>query len=437
MSKMPGYTRDTAASQRRKKIAAVDFPSTPVPTQPSSRTANSLATSTAPSTTQRNKAARATDSNFRAVLDRYGISIVTKHDLRSPFDHFGTDDPMEDPRKEGYAQRVFSWYWKNHEDCDVWLALNQTEAEEVARQYELLNSLKENEAKYAYRGKVYFFREDKLVPPNSHTRINTTFYKLEWGPSPDGKLLHCPPQVTGPPTPQPAFGFVLKPDITYWLTLCRMNPLYRNLVPSWTYALPTAKAVAPYLTVEFKKDNQDFEAAENQLAASAALTLYNRVRLRCERLNVCEVPQATWRKDDFEDLKHYGIGFNGSEVRLYLARPSLALDESAEDVCSADGIAEQPISIWRGCQLANILVADVTLDEAVLRTQQWINEIHNWGLGEYSEQFVFDIKGILVKQEGGLHRVSMTTQDMKDWGLVADDSESHRVDTEEDRLTSH
>ena len=82
---------------------------------------------------------------------------------------------------------------------------------------------------------------------------------------------------------------------------------------------------------------------------------------------------------------------------------------------------------------AVVPVADVAQQRGVreclqwfTREKQWINEIHNWGLGMHSEQFVLDVKGILVREEGGLKRVSMTKRDMVEWGLEVANSDGPR-----------
>lgn len=404
MSKPPQFTKPTVASRARNKHES-QIPSPPVSLSlPSSRTAST--TTSVP----RNKLARVTDTDFRtAVLDRYGIIVRTKHDMRSPFEHFGTEQPPP-----AYSERISDWYREkqNKKDCHAWLSWNDDQAGRIAEQYRCMVVLNENEAKFSHRGKKYFCQEDDVVLPSSDARLNTTYFKLEWGPVPDDEILQSPPQINGPRMDQP-FAFATKPDCTYWLTLCRMNPRYRNRVPTLTYALPHSKAVAPYFTIEFKKDDQDFKVAENQLAVSTALILYNRVRLRCERLRACKVPSKRWKMEDFRDIKHYGIAFNGSEFRLYQAQPIWLFD--MEGIPAKEDLEVN--DLWRGCRLECFQLLNATNNEDILEIQQWINEIHNWGLGKHSEQFVMDIKGILVSQEGGLHRVSMTPSEMKEWGV--------------------
>ena len=329
-----------------------------------------------------------------------------------------------------------AWYQTKHQhqDCKVWLNLQRTEAEDIAIEYQALNRLKENEAAYSYHGKSSFFKMDKRILPESDLRVNTTYFKLEWGPTPDDRNLHFPPQLYGPDLSQAPFAFNTKPDCTYWLTLCRMNPTYRNRVPRLTYTLPHIQAVTPYLTIEFKRDDQDYEIAENQLAAAVALILYNRVRLRCKRLQACSTPQSDWKAEHFADIKHYCIGFSGSQARIYVAHPSLEFVDGADGEIVAARAGEEAITenfvnlIWRGSCLDDFTTLDAQTVDGVLNLQQWINEIHCWGLGKHSEQVVLDIKGILVQHEGGLDRVSLNRDDLVAWGLAPTSQEESFAD---------
>lgn len=410
-----GYTQSTVASRHRHGGRdRGGQPSTPPASiePPATQSAASATTSSVAVSRAKSKAARVTDSTFRNdVLRRYGIVIKVQHDLRTPYEHFQTFDPQQDPP---FAQDIPSWYRTRPyaQDSQVWLHLDDTDAQAVARQYVNLDACKENEAAYSYRGKNWFFKTDETIPPSSRERINTTYFKLEWGPTPDGKLLRAPPQLDPADVDQAPFAFASQPDCTYWLTLNRMNPDYRDAVPTLTYALPIVNAVCPYLTIEFKRDNESYEIAENQLAVATALVLYNRVCLRCERLQACNVPESAWAQKDFDDIKHYSIGLSGSEARFYLATPCLQFDSTPEAGVDA---------IWRGCSLTNFRLIKVTSTDGVLRMRQWVNEIHYWGLGKYSEQFVFDIKGILVQHVGGLSRISLTKGDLVDWGLAGEE----------------
>lgn len=427
----PRYLNQTVASSKRLDNSR--NPSNPtLPVSVESITASRSTTSHSPSETassrNKNKLVRVIDANFRqTVLARHGIILRDiKDDLRSPYAHFGTPDPEGDDKFSG---TLLEWYHTKHhhtKDSKVWLSLDETKARDIATEYQAMNRLRENEAAFSYYGKSSFFKMDKRILPESELRVNTTRFMLEWGPKPDDKNLYPPPQVNGPELTQPPFAFNMKPDCTYWLTLCRMNPRYRSMASRLTYTLPQIQAMAPYLTIEFKKDDQDYEVAENQLAASVAVILYNRVRLRCDRLQACQTPRSNWSGKHFADIKHYAIGFNGSQARIYRAYPNLTFAEVAgEALLTEQTESEHPANtIWKGCRLDDFSLMDAQRVDGVLSLQEWVNEIHCWGLGAHSEQVIFDIKGILARGQGGLDRVSLDRETLVEWGLAPETDEA-------------
>ncbi|KAK5284883.1 hypothetical protein LTR43_011555 [Exophiala xenobiotica] len=103
---------------------------------------------------------------------------------------------------------------------------------------------------------------------------------------------------------------------------------YRKQLDKLTFVLPHVEAVAPYLTIEFKKDDSTFDAAVNQLAVSATLILHNRFRLRSDHLMAMDWLTSV-NREAYEDLKHYGVAFSGSKAHFFVAQPQLKLDPSA------------------------------------------------------------------------------------------------------------
>ena len=350
-----------------------------------------------------------TDKNFRsAILDRYGIHISKKGEVISPFQHFSTQDPDLVEFKGSIAK----WYQNTHSDCDVWLSLDREEAENQAKQYLNMQILRENEAKFSHRGKIYFFKEDDMFSTGDPGRCSSTYFKLEWGPTPDDEQLCRPPPINSFASEEEdarLFAFNTNPDCTYWLTLRRLNIMYRKLVETVTHVLPYAKVTAPYLTIEFKKEHTSFAAAENQIAVFAALILFNRVRLRCRRLEACGRKSETWTQDDFADIKHYGIAFSACEASCYIGRPSLSFEALAPGV-----ELQYP---WRGCTLSLITICDAVHADGILEIKRWVNEIHNWGLGEHSRNFVLDVKGVLVHGPSGRDRISLLQEEIATLGL--------------------
>lgn len=60
----------------------------------------------------------------------------------------------------------------------------------------------------------------------------------------------------------------------------------------------------------------------------------------------------------------------------------------------------------------------------VIRFAQWINEIHNWGLGSWADGIVNDIKIVLRNSMGARVVVSPTTHDIKE--ALRDDSDKDK-----------
>jgi hypothetical protein len=255
-------------------------------------------------------------------------------------------------------------------------------------------ALKENDTKFSYRGKRYFFKDDDLHAPGDDIRCSSVYFQLEWAPNPDGQQLICPPVVVADRGLD--FGFNSNPDCTYWLTTQRFNMDYRKQIDRLTFVLPHVEAVAPYLTIEFKKDVSTFDAAVNQLTVSATLILYNRFRLQLDHLRAMECLSSV-NERAYEDLKHYGIAFNGSKAHFFVAQPRLNLE-------SPSG------ATWRGCRLTHFTTFDANNWQHVISIQHWLNEIHNWGLGEFSSYLMLDVKGILRAAPGG-NRVSQLQGD--------------------------
>ena len=182
-----------------------------------------------------------------------------------------------------------------------------------------------------------------------------------------------------------------------------------------TFIVPKAEVVGLYLTIEFKKADQDATAAVNQLAAAAALILFNRLALRVRRLNEYLRPGNTSHTlADFDGLKHYGVALAAQYVYIYEATPRLVKEmevrDSEEDRLNAK-------RIWQGCKLHLLVSLHLTREEEVLEMRSLVNEIQNWGLAVHSEDLIVDIKGILRKGQGGDERISLLPHERRELGL--------------------
>lgn len=130
-----------------------------------------------------------------------------------------------------------------------------------------------------------------------------------------------------------------------------------------TYVDPRGQVFGPYLTVQFKKADQDATAAVNQLATVAALILFNRVALHISLLNQYISPgQRTRTSADFAALKHYGLAFAEQFARIYIITPRLL--DPARDKNGWNGNIDAS-NLWQGCTLQLLTSLDMTKVEDV------------------------------------------------------------------------
>jgi len=113
--------------------------------------------------------------------------------------------------------------------------------------------------------------------------------------------LFCPPDDSdwlAPPsfeTVQREFKFDIRPDCNYWLSLAGFNPKYRGEVGNAVY-LHRNVITCPYLTIEFKKQNESAEQARVQAPAAASVALYNRFLLKNKALDITKTNGQTLKR---------------------------------------------------------------------------------------------------------------------------------------------
>ncbi|KAK0969241.1 hypothetical protein LTR54_018125 [Friedmanniomyces endolithicus] len=436
----PSFARPTQASQRRGTELPTppasahstqpqrSRPSSPIPRPPSSTSGRSITTRSSAVNPGRAKqrTPRVTDKDFRlTTLNPHGIEIVedpTMSDFRGPYRHFGTEAPGRERKSK---DELVSWYQTRSglEDAFIWLSLLPEDVRNVEHEYRQMVAAEEEEAKFAFYGKLAFFQQDVAHIPRSSARKRSAYCKMEWAPKPDGDLLRCPPMVShvgslaASGRNEAPFTFNNKPDCTFWLPMVQFNPVYRRAVPRLTFMVPKAEVVGPYLTIEFKKADQDMASAVNRLAAAAALILFNRVTLRIRRLNEYPLQREQCSVlSHFEGLKHYGIALAAQYANIYVITPRFEETGKARD---GQHGAFDVASVWQGCRVRLLVSLDLTREEDVLEMRCWVNEVQAWGLATYSADLIVDVKGILRKGEGGDERVSLLPHEMRKLGFEA------------------
>ncbi|KAG8622951.1 hypothetical protein KVT40_009268 [Elsinoe batatas] len=390
----------------------MDIDGTTISSEPSGSTLPS-------SVTQRNKRGRGnkeSKAKLEATIlhDVYNIHLDRAGDeIGDAYEHFGTRQLA----KEGDLELdVVQRYRTVHTDCNIWLALDKSTAEDYAAQYMNMLQVGENEAKFSHRGKQYFFKEDDLRSPADSTRCSSAYFKLEWGPSPNDDTLLSPPVLHVGRAPD--LSFYVKPDCTYWLTSRRLSPDIRPHLMGMTYMIHNKLATAPYLTIEFKKDNQTEEAAQNQVIKASTLILYNRLLLRRRRLVALGREPKSLKTEDFSDLRHYGITFVGGSATVFKIVPKL---RTSADIASEVVPEHFP---WNGACMSKLATLDVVEATNIIDLRRWVNEIHNWGLGPNNISFVRDVKGTLLRKGHATGKISLSPEDKRVLGLEPDHEEN-------------
>ncbi len=318
--------------------------------------------------------ARAYDVQFRDLV------LHTRGILNDETDYIMLGEPYEFFQTSAPAGLHSVHYTATHPHSNIWLDVSSLEAALIVNQYRLGETLKESEEFFSDLAKKYLLRDDLLEDPRLTETSRRTYRKSKWGPPPDIKYPLPPLMPTNKPATIRPYEFRLNPDMTYYLSLKAVNPEYRDEVSRFTPVV-LKSAIAAYFTIEFKKDEHTEEQAQNQATAASAMWLYHRVILRKRRLAAEKVDLSA---SHFEDLKHYAMTLRGPFYNLWVTVPSM----------SADGV-------WEGCTMRKLCNANLGSEGKVMRLAQWVNEIHNWGLGSWADGFVDDVKIMLRKNSGG------------------------------------
>ena len=117
---------------------------------------------------------------------------------------------------------------------------------------------------------------------------------MELVAKPEPKNTWVAPPIIGAPesaslTPSSEYSFDVWPNCAYWLTLEAFCQEYRSYVHRLIHPIHK-KFVSPYLTIDFKRDLDAEVVVKNQVAVASSLALYNRFRLREQRLEVALEP---------------------------------------------------------------------------------------------------------------------------------------------------
>lgn len=194
-------------------------------------------------------------------------------------------------------------------------------------------------------------------------------------------VVHPPPPPPPQPEPEPqqqqqplAFA-ALVPDLSFWLCSTTVAPQLRSERLARHVHMRLGDALLPYLSVRVRARAREVVAARHELAAAAAIALFNRHELHHRR--------HPYNDNHHHQLRHYAILVAGHkyEVLRCCMRGSDDDDDENDD---AD-------AVWAGCRVARLSSGCLDDPLSVQDLMQWINEIHAWGAGAYAEAVSEDL----------------------------------------------
>ena len=272
-------------------------------------------------------------------------------------------------------------------ESSIWVDTSDTYVKRVTKSYSEMLSLNVCEAEYATYAKETLLKRD-VFADDEETDVREWRAKrwVELVVKPESKHTWvAPPIVDGSESADlfssSEYSFDIRPDCSYWLNLKAFNEEYRSYVHRVIHTV-YKRFISPYLTIEFKRDLDAETIVKNQVAAASALALYNRFRLREQRLEVTGKPRT--KSDLTVDIRHYGLTMQGSQYEIWCMTPTLSDDNR-----------------WAGCEMKLIGYGHCEHPYDVRKFINWINEIHYWGLTVHGPSCQDDTKYMLGKMNKG------------------------------------
>lgn len=337
------------------------------------------------------------DRDFRElVLTPRGISIQRHGSFsETAFAHFGTDEQKD--KRIPYYRGL-----EGAQDTSVWLEADDEFVEEIVREYVCMKLGSLCEAEYATYAKETLLKRDPRYTEREESRRWMTERMIELVARPDGGPLWEAPPPIDPANSGKPYVFDIRPDCSYWLSLQAFNPTYLELVKEYVFVV-NKQITSPYLTIEFKRDDDNIDTAMNQIAAASALALYNRYKLKYSRLSLSG---QQWNMKRLRTLRHYGLTFTGENYDFWCTTPKLSADWT-----------------WQGCIMTRVYGGSCTRKAGARAFIKWMNEIHRWGLTVHGPACQKDVKISMSKRTRG-NRPSLTTyEDTEDSDADADADE--------------
>ncbi|KAI1125632.1 hypothetical protein F5Y10DRAFT_267949 [Nemania abortiva] len=324
-----------------------------------SATRSVMSASTPSSTTT----AKISDADFiESVLEPHGITIQDE-EADDPTTHFGIPEVPCDSklRLKMYRERF---------GLSVWLELNALE--HMQREYKAMRTYDCNEAEYQTFALSNIFLDEPRYPDLPEDGGDKRWLPIrivQFRRLPQNKWLP-PPPIPGSINPPKRYEWDIRPDCAYYLSLQAFQPDFRPKIRKHVSVLQQ-RAFCPYLTIEFKKDEESLDTTRYRVAVSSAISLYNRYLLKLKSLTL-RTPGASWSEDDQSNMRHYGITFTESNWNLWCTVPKTFAE-------------------WTGCNMSSIHSADCRTLVGIQQLVEYLNDIHYWGLRVHGRSCKMDI----------------------------------------------
>ncbi|KAK6441316.1 hypothetical protein LTR95_002459 [Oleoguttula sp. CCFEE 5521] len=276
------------------------------------------------------------------------------------------------------------------EGTRILVNLSRERVKELAATYEFMRKKSLCEDEFATFAKETFLMGERreIGPPED--RQWRAERMLQMRPSDGDPKWLAPPSILPFADGVDDYGWMLRPDCAYWLSMRGFNPDYVDEVGGCCFVYHDW-VTCPYLTIEFKRDEWASLAAQNQVCAAGSVALYNRyllhARAACGNMSTsADTPAAAsapW-------LRHYAITFEGPIFYIWVLRTKL----------NDDGT-------WAGCEMSRLSHGCCTEVAQVNKLVQWLNSIHEWGLTDHACSCQEDVKQVLSADNIDVSGISM------------------------------
>ncbi|KAI3338746.1 hypothetical protein F4824DRAFT_74929 [Ustulina deusta] len=312
-------------------------------------------------------AAKVNDLDFEtSVLAPHGITIEKQSLTNSFYDHFRFSGLPKDRTERLNA-------YKKVLPLHLWLEPDTERKERIQQEYCAMNTYGCNEAEYSAYALHDILLDERRIPALLETSderwLPVRMLQLIQKPSPN--QWEKPPRIA---SSEKSYEWDIRPDCAYYISLQAFPLVFRDNVKKYV-SVVQKRAFSPYLTIEFKKNDEAATTAQNQVAVASAIALYNRWRLKRAALRV-KNEDNNWSEEQKLQMQHYGITFVGSTWELWYTMPKTYDD-------------------WTGCTMFSMHCGDCSKLDSVGLLLSSVNDLHYWGLMVHGKSCQADIDTIV------------------------------------------